>query len=102
MTTIKINGTDYDIKYTIRAIFIWENIMERPFELKTMMDNYVFFYSMILANNETVLNWDDFLNEIDTNPSLLTTVSQIIANQETKDRMTTNENDDKSTDKKKE
>lgn len=69
---VKINGTEYEVKYTIRALFIFEQITEKSFSLDSTLDNYIFFYSMILANNngEKPLSWDDFIEAIDTDPSL--------------------------------
>lgn len=87
MKTIKINGKDYQFKYSIRALFIWEKIMDKSFELKTLMDNYVFFYSMILANNSEVLEWDDFINALDNDPSLLTELANTLKEQQNLNRM---------------
>ena len=43
MNTIKINGEEYVIKYTIRALFMWEQITGKPFKINTLLDNYIFF-----------------------------------------------------------
>ena len=60
--TVTINGVDYKIKYTIRALFIMEQITGKPFQVTTLLDNYIFFYSMILANNpDNILNWNDVI-----------------------------------------
>lgn len=72
MKTITINNKEYKIKYTIRALFIFEQITGKAFNIQTLLDNYVFFYSMILANNpDDVLDWDDFINALDKDPELL-------------------------------
>lgn len=69
---VKINGTEYEIRYSIRALFIFEQITEKSFSLDSTLDNYVFFYSMILANNqgEKPLSWDEFIDAIDNDPTL--------------------------------
>lgn len=78
MKTIKINGKDYNIKYTIRALFIFEQITKRPFSIKTLLDNYIFFYSMILANNkDNILDWDEFIDALDSDSSLLQELTSI-------------------------
>lgn len=70
--TIRINNTDYKIKYTIRAMFVWEQIMKKSFNLETTLDNYAYFYSLILANNpDNAPSWNDFLNAVETNPNLI-------------------------------
>lgn len=72
MKTITINGQEFKIKYTLRALFIMEQITEKPFQINTIMDEFIFFYSMILANNrDKKLTWDEFIDAIDKNPSLL-------------------------------
>ena len=66
MKTIKINDKEYKVKYTIRALFIYEQITGKPFAINTLMDNYIFFYSLILANNlDDVLEWDTFIDALD-------------------------------------
>lgn len=78
MKTIKINGKEYNIKYTIRALFIFEQITKRPFSIKTLLDNYIFFYSMILANNkDNILDWDEFIDALDSDSSLLQELTAI-------------------------
>ncbi len=85
MNTIKINGIDYKIKYTIRALFIFEQITGKAFKIETLLDNYIFFYAMILANNEDVLDWNDFLDALDEDPTLFAQMNDIIAKQQKKD-----------------
>ena len=71
MNTITINNTEYKVKYTIRALFIFEQITGKAFEIKTLLDNYIFFYSMILANNpENILDWNVFIDALDSDPSI--------------------------------
>lgn len=79
MNKITINGKDYKVKYTLRALFIFEQITKKPFEIKTLLDNYVFFYSIILANNDdNILDWNDFIDALDENPALFTDINNIV------------------------
>lgn len=88
MKTIKINGVDYKIKYTIRALFIFEQITGKAFKIENLLDNYIFFYSMILANNpDNTLDWDDFLNCIDDNPNLFQEMNDIVNEEEKKSKV---------------
>lgn len=88
MKTIKINGVDYKIKYTIRALFIFEQITGKAFKIDNLLDNYIFFYSMILANNpDNTLDWDDFLNCIDDNPNLFQEMNDIVNDEEKKSKV---------------
>lgn len=101
MKTVTINGTDYKVKYTIRALFIFEQITGKPFKMETTLDSYLFFYSMILANNkENPLDWDTFLDALDENPKLLKTMEQIMTEEAGKNNLFEVEDSDDSSEKK--
>ena len=79
MKEIEINGKNYKLKYTIRSLFIWEQITGKSFKIENMLDNYLFFYSMIFANNrDDIFSWDDYLNAMDEDPMLFKKMSDII------------------------
>lgn len=101
MRTIKINGVDYKIKYTIRALFIFEQITGKPFQLNSLLDNYIFFYSMIRANNDTDLKWDDFLDAIDNDNSLFLQMSEVIVEESEKNAIFNKEEEEKDSEIKK-
>ena len=43
-----------------------------------MLDNYIFFYSVIIANNpDNILDWDDFIDALDESPNLLTEFTEL-------------------------
>lgn len=97
MKTIEINGQDYKIKYTIRSLFIWEQITGKPFKIENLLDNYIFFYSMILANNqdmENIISWDDFLDALDKEPDLFSKMNEAVEAQQKKDDIFQKEEDD--------
>lgn len=83
--TVTINGTEYAVKYTIRALFIFEQITGKPFKIETLLDNYIFFYSMLLASNKdnvNVLQWDDFIDALDADRTLFQKLNDIVAENE--------------------
>lgn len=83
---ITINGKDYKVKYTIRALFIFEQITGRTFEIKTILDNHLFFYSMILANNPDIpLDWDEFIDALDSDITLQQQLLKVLSEQSKKD-----------------
>ena len=85
---ITINNKEYKVKYTIRALFIFEQITKRPFEIKTTLDNYLFFYSMILANNpDNLLDWEEFIDAMDNDTSLIGQLNKIIADSQRKNEL---------------
>ena len=92
MKTIKINDKEYKVKYTIRALFYWEQITGKPFAINTLLDNYLFFYCMILANNpDDVLEWDQFLYAIDNDPTLFSQINSTVEDSQKKDELFNNE-----------
>ena len=95
MKTIKINNIDYKVKYTIRALFIFEQITGKPFSVKTLLDNYIFFYSMILANNpDNILDWDEFIDALDNQPNLLNELAKVNEDYLNKDSIFNKEQDE--------
>lgn len=83
MNTITINNKEYKVKYTIRAMFIFEQITGKSFEINTSLDNFIFLYSLILANNkDNPLSWDEFLDAIDSDPSIARQINSLAPNQE--------------------
>lgn len=79
MKTIKINGKDYKFKNTLRAMFIFEQITQKPFKIETLLDNYIYLYSIILANNEdNIIDWNDFINALDDDISIYNQLMNIL------------------------
>lgn len=94
MEKITIKGKDYNLKYTLRALFIFENITKKSFKIETLLDNYIFFYSLILANNnDKPLEWDEFIDALDDDPTLFSRMTEIISKQQKKNELF--ENDEK-------
>ena len=88
MEKIEIKGKEYNLKYSVRALFLFEQITKKSFKIETLLDNYIFFYSIILANNkETQLDWDDFIDALDDDPTLFTRMTEIIAKQQKKNEL---------------
>lgn len=89
---LTINNKDYTIKYTIRALFIFEQITGKAFEIKTVLDNYLFLYSLILANNQdNPLTWDEFVEAIDNDKGVLEQLNKVITDYQNKDNLFGNE-----------
>lgn len=90
MKTITINGVDYKVKYTIRALFLMEQITGKPFSITTLLDNYLFFYCMILANNkdkEKILGWDEFIDALDNDKELMKQLTDIQLEEQKKNEL---------------
>lgn len=76
--TIKINNQEYKIKQTIRALFLFEEITGRQFEIKTTLDNYLYFYCILLANNDDFMSWEEFIEELDNDPTIILSLSNVL------------------------
>lgn len=80
--TVTINKKKYKVKNTLRSMFIFEAITKKPFTLSRLMDNYIYMFSILLANNPDMqLTWDDFIDASEKNPSIITEMSKIIEHQ---------------------
>ncbi|MDL2243908.1 hypothetical protein LJC54_00160 [Parabacteroides sp. OttesenSCG-928-J18] len=80
---IKINNQEFRLKKTIRTYFIFENLTGRQFDNSKVMDVYLLFYSMLLANNpeEFNLTFDDFINICDEDETIFQQFNEYITNQ---------------------
>ena len=79
MKQVEINGKKYNFKYTIRALFVFESITGKSFEVKNLFDNYVFLYSILIANNpDNTLLFDDFINALDEEPKIYQQLNDIL------------------------
>ena len=97
---ITIKGKQYKVKYTIRALFIYEQITGKPFNIVTLFDNYLFFYCLILANNPNdVLDFDDYLDAIDSDKDLYSQLTKVVESYQKYDTLLSGE--DEGNDKKK-
>lgn len=88
MEKIKIKKKNYNVKYSLRALFLYEQITGKSFEITNTMETFIFYYCMILANNpDTKLTFDDFIDAIDTDPQLAIKMAQIMSAQNEKRKM---------------
>lgn len=88
MNTIFIKGKEYNLKYTIRSLFLFEQITKKSFKIETLLDNYIFFYCLILANNkDNPIDWDDFIDALDEDPTLFNRMGDIVAKQQKKNEL---------------
>lgn len=85
---ITINGVEYKVKRTIKAMFIMEQITGHPFAINTLQEQYLFFWCMLYANNpDTCLDYDDFLNAIDDDNDLIQQLLRLNDDENTRDEM---------------
>ena len=68
---ITINEKTYEFKYSLRAMFMWEEITGKPFEIKTTLDTYILCYVCLLAGSEKELDFNDFIDWCDSHPEVI-------------------------------
>ena len=87
MNTILINGKEYKIKYGIRAMLIAEQITQKPFSLDNMNEQLVFLYACLLAaDNELNMSYEEFLDAVDEDMSIIIRFGQYLAEQQKKEK----------------
>ena len=63
MRTISLNEKEFILKYTLRAFFVFESISGDPFQFGKMLDEFLLFYSFLIASNQDSfqLKFDEFI-----------------------------------------
>ena len=86
MNTILINNQEYKIKYGIRSMLIAEQITQKPFSLDNMNEQLVFLYACLLAaDNELTMTYEEFLDAVDEDMSIIIRFGQYLAEQQKKE-----------------
>ena len=79
---IEINGKSYEFKYSLRAMFIWESVTDKPFEIRTLMDTYIFAYACLVANPDNpTLDFNDFIDHCEIYPEVMEEFNKYINEQ---------------------
>lgn len=92
-----INNKEYKLKYTLRALFIYEQITGKVFKLQTITDEYLFFYCILAANNPDLdLTFDGLIDAIDEDPNIMIEFQNFMKSElEKQNIFITNNTDDK-------
>lgn len=78
---ITIKEKTISLKYSFRALMIYENITQKSFNPKGISDVVIFFYSVVVATTkDTTLSFDDFLDWMDANPTAINDFSIWLTN----------------------
>lgn len=74
---IVIKGEELELKYSFRALIIYENIMNKSFEGRGITEILTFMYCVILGSQKGLeFTYDEFLDLIDTQPNLIKEFSE--------------------------
>ena len=79
MRTVKINGAEYTLRYTLRALFIYEEITGKSYSGDRMVNSYILLCAMLMANNKDFpLTFDDVIDACDLDPSIFETFLAVL------------------------
>lgn len=71
MRAISLKNKDYALKYTLRAFFVFETISGYPFQFGKLIDEYLLFYSFLLASNDAfTMDFDEFIESCESDLTL--------------------------------
>ena len=78
--TIKIREQEVELRYSMRAIFQYENILG-AFNPKSLSDFATFFYCVVCSSNKDInLTFDEFIDFLDEDPSKITEFAEWLSN----------------------
>lgn len=82
---IKIGDREVELKYSFRALMLYENIQKKSFNPETTTDVLVFMFCVIMGSNKDIkLDFNEFLDMIDSNPLLVTEFADWLTSEITK------------------
>ena len=85
---IEINGKSYEFKYSLRSMFVFEEVADKPFEIKTLLDTYIFLYACIVSNPDNPsLEFSELIDYADKYPEIMDEFNKFI-DEEMKKRST--------------
>lgn len=83
MRTIILNGKEFGLKYTLRAFFVFENLTGYPFQFGKMLDEFLLFYSFLIASNQESfkMEFDAFIELCENDLTLFDQFKEFILNE---------------------
>lgn len=82
---IKIKNKEYKVKYTFRALMLFEQITSKMFSIDNLTDQITFFYCLLLANNpDDTMTYDEFIDAIDDDSTILNQFQKYLADEANK------------------
>lgn len=100
---ITIKKKSYNLKYSIKGLFYYESITNKPFAIESLTDTYVLFYAFILSSNpdKEPLQFDEFIEECDKNPTLIKKFNEFFQKANETQELLANKSEESDTTKKK-
>lgn len=82
---ITIKDQEYNLKYSIRALFLYERITGKSFEATSLENQFIFFFCLVLSSNPDMsMTFEDFIDAIDSGDLDVNEINQFVAEQQQK------------------
>ena len=67
---VRIKEQEVELRYSMRSLFMYENITGQSFNPKSLQDFCTFFYCVVCSSNKDLdLTFDEFIDFLDEDPS---------------------------------
>ena len=71
--TITINEKNIELKYSLRAMLMYENMTDKTFSPSTLTDVITYMYCVVISSSKDYsIKFDDFIDVLDSDPSIIT------------------------------
>lgn len=79
---LNIKDKEIELKYSIRALLMYENMTEKTFSTSTLLtDMIVFMYCIVISSSKDYsLSFDDFIDYLDENPNAIQEFAEWLKN----------------------
>lgn len=74
---ITINNKEIELKYSIRAMLMYENMTDKTLNPTGLTDVITFMFCVVVASSKDYsLQFDDFIDYLDENPDVISQFSE--------------------------
>jgi len=79
---LNIKDKEIELKYSIRALLMYENMTDKTFSTSTLLtDMIVFMYCVVISSSKDYsLSFDDFIDYLDENPDAIQEFAEWLKN----------------------
>ena len=79
---LKIKDKEIELKYSIRALLMYENMTDKTFSTSTLLtDMIVFMYCVVISSSKDYsLSFDEFIDYLDENPNVIQEFAEWLKN----------------------
>ena len=79
---LNIKDKEIELKYSIRALLMYENMTDKTFSTSTLLtDMVVFMYCVVISSSKDYsLSFDEFIDYLDENPNAIQEFAEWLKN----------------------